>query len=213
MSSGSEKIVSNILSGAQKIADENIAKAKTEEAAIIAKGEENATNTKNKISDNAAKQANINYQRIISEAKMNARRAQLGAREEVIEAAFEKAQEELKNIASTSSEQYSKSLEKMIIEAATEIGGGNLIVYLKSDDFDKIKEKHIFKGSLADLEKEIENQTGNKTKLEIGDSINTIGGAVIKTENGDIEVNNTIEARMLRFKKDLRSQVAKILFD
>lgn len=213
MSSGSEKIVSNILSGAQKIADENIAKAKTEEAAIIAKGEENATTTKNKISENAAKQANINYQRIISEAKMNARRAQLGAREEVIEAAFEKAEAELKNIASTSSEQYSKSLEKMIIEAATEIGGGNLIVYLKADDFDKIKEKHLFKGSLADLEKEIETQTGNKTKLEIGDSINTIGGAVIKTENGDIEVNNTIEARMLRFKKDLRSQVAKILFD
>ena len=48
--------------------------------------------------------------------------------------------------------------------------------------------------------------------LEIGNNINTIGGTIIKTKNGDIEVNNTIEARMLRFKKSLRSEVARILF-
>ncbi|MGL6298054.1 MAG: V-type ATP synthase subunit E family protein, partial [Methanobacteriaceae archaeon] len=31
--------------------------------------------------------------------------------------------------------------------------------------------------------------------------------------DGDIEVNNTIEARMLRFKKVLRAEVAKVLFN
>jgi len=34
----------------------------------------------------------------------------------------------------------------------------------------------------------------------------------IKTKNGEIEVNNTIEARMQRYKKSLRSEVARILF-
>ena len=39
------------------------------------------------------------------------------------------------------------------------------------------------------------------------------GGAILKTKNGDIEVNNTIEARLLRFKKLLRSEVANVLFE
>ena len=50
------------------------------------------------------------------------------------------------------------------------------------------------------------------THMEIGNNINTIGGVIVKTKNGEIEVNNTIESRLLRFKKTLRSEVAKILF-
>ena len=46
----------------------------------------------------------------------------------------------------------------------------------------------------------------------MGDNIKTIGGAILKTKNGEIEVNNTIEARMLRFKKSLRSEVAADTF-
>ena len=48
--------------------------------------------------------------------------------------------------------------------------------------------------------------------FEIGEPIDTIGGAILKTSNGDIEVNNTIEARLDRFKSLLRSEVAEILF-
>ena len=39
-----------------------------------------------------------------------------------------------------------------------------------------------------------------------------MGGAILKTVNGDIEVNNTIKARLDRFKSILRSEVAEILF-
>ena len=46
----------------------------------------------------------------------------------------------------------------------------------------------------------------------MGDNINTIGGAILKTKNGEIEVNNTIESRLLRFKKSLRSEVAAKFF-
>ena len=87
-----------------------------------------------------------------------------------------------------------------------EIGGGELIILLKQEDAAKIKD------SISSIENEVKEKTGNETKLEIGDNINTIGGSIVKTKNGDIEVNNTIEARMLRFKKSLRSEVARILF-
>jgi V/A-type H+-transporting ATPase subunit E len=59
----------------------------------------------------------------------------------------------------------------------------------------------------------VKSETGTETKFDFGDAIDTIGGAVLKTKNGEIEVNNTIEARLLRYKKDLRGQVAKILFN
>lgn len=206
MSSGTEKIVSNILSEAQIKADTIIQKAQTETQSIEEKGSKEAQMEKKKILDEAQKQSDMRYQQIISEAKMNSRRLELGAREEVIEESFNKATEELKKIASTSDSEYIDSLNNVIKEAAIEINGGDLIVHVKEEDKSKIE------GSIAKIANEVKSETDNDTNLEFGDSITTIGGAILKTKNGDIEVNNTIESRMVRFRKLLRSEVASILF-
>lgn len=228
MSSGAENIVSNIMSEAQSKADENIQEAQAKAETIVQQGEKKAEATKNQISLNGQKQADMRYQQIISEAKMNARRSELEAKEEVIEAAFNKATEELTQIASTDDEKYINSLIAMIKEAATEIGGGKLIIQLKEDDIPKVKSnletiasdvKSIITRNKKDnlnldsIAKDVSSTTSTQTKLEIGEPINTIGGVIVKTENGDIEVNNTIEARLLRNKKNLRSEVAKTLFN
>lgn len=206
MTDGANKIVSSIMSEAQSKADAIIQEAEKEAALILEEGEKDAVLEKEKILENAEKQSKMKYQQLISEAKMNSRRAELEAREELIEKAFENAEAELNKIASTSSEEYVNSLKKIIEEASIEIGGGDLILSLKEEDVTKIKD------SIPTIEKEVEAKSGNKTKMEIGTNIRTIGGAVVKTKNGDIEINNTIEARMLRFKKSLRSEVAGILF-
>ena len=226
MSSGAENIVSTIMAEAQVKADGNKAEAQTQCDAIIADGEKRAEAEKAKILSDAAKQADLRYQQIISEAKMNGRRAELEAKEEVIEAAFNKATEELTNIANTDGEEYIEALIEMIKEAATEIGGGDLIVLLKAEDADKVKGKldtiadkvkSLIKDrnklvNLNSIASEVSSDSGVETTLEIGEPIDTIGGAILKTRNGEIQVNNTIEARMLRFKKSLRSDVAKTLF-
>ena len=206
MSAGTDKIVSSIMSDAQIKAESILAEAEKEKEAIISEGNEKAAAEKEKILENADKQAKMRYQQIISEAKMNSRRMELEAREEVIEEAFSKAEEKLKEIASSDAAEYKASLEKVITEAGTEIGGGDMLVLVKESDVSKLK------GSLPSIEKSISDKTGTPTKLEMGENINTIGGAIIRTKNGEIEVNNTIEARMLRFKKSLRSKVAGILF-
>ncbi len=206
MSAGTEKIVSSIMSDAQIKADSVLSEAEKEKESILSEGEAQAVVEKEKILENAEKQAQMRYQQIISEAKMNSRRMELEAREEIIEEAFQKAEEKLKEIASSDASEYKASLEKVITEAGTEIGGGDLIVLVKESDKAKIQ------GSLPAIAKNISDKTSNPTKLEMGENITTIGGAVLKTKNGEIEVNNTIEARMLRFKKSLRSEVAGILF-
>ena len=226
MSSGADKIVSNIMSDAQAKADVNKSEAQVKVDAILADGEKRAEATKVKISEDAAKQAEMRYQQIISEAKMNARRAELGAKEEVIEEAFSKATEDLTNMANTNDSEYVDALVEMIKEAAVEIGGGDLIVLLKEEDIPKVQDKlesivglikSLIKrekpSDLSAIATEVSNETAVETTLEIGEPIDTIGGAILRTRNGEIQVNNTIESRMLRFKKSLRSEVAKTLFD
>ena len=202
MSSGTDKIVSSIMSEAQGKADLIIQDANADVSAITAKAEKTAEAEKLKILENGKKQSDMRYQQIISEAKMNARRAELGAKEEVIEAAFEKATAELKEKAASGDEEYDDALTKMIKEAADELGSKDLIIQLNEADTNKFKEQ------LSDVSTfQIED-----ISFEIGEPIDTIGGAILKTSNGDIEVNNTIEARLDRFKSLLRSEVAEILF-
>ena len=204
MSSGTDKIVSSIMSEAQEKADVIIQDANADASAITAKAEKTAEAEKLKILENGKKQSDMRYQQIISEAKMNARRAELGAKEEVIEAAFNQAVGELKVKASSGDDEYEDSLGKMIKEAADEIGGNDLILQLNEADTQKFKNDLSSQGSDSF---ELEG-----IKFTIGEPIDAIGGAILKTTNGDIEVNNTIEARLERYKSILRSEVAEILF-
>ena len=204
MSSGTSKIVESIMSVAQEKADGIIQDANAEVSQINAKAEKTAEAEKTKILENGKKQSDMRYQQIISEAKMNARRAELGAKEEVIDAAFNQAIGELKEKASSGDDEYEDSLSKMIKEAADEIGGNDLILQLNEADTQAFKKDLSSQGSDSF---ELEG-----IKFTLGEPIDAIGGAVLKTANGDIEVNNTIEARLERFKSILRSEVAGILF-
>ena len=204
MSSGTSKIVESIMSEAQEKADVIIQDANAEVSAIQAKAEKTAEVEKTKILENGKKQSDMRYQQIISETKMNARRAELGAKEEVIEAAFNQAIGELKVKASSGDDEYKDSLSKMIKEAADEIGGNDLIIQLNEADTNSLKQDLSASGS--------DSFQLNGINFTVGEPIDAMGGAVLKTINGDIEVNNTIEARLERFKSILRSEVAEILF-
>ncbi len=194
MSSGTSKIVESIMSVAQEKADGIIQEANAEVSQINANAEKTAEAEKTKILENGKKQSDMRYQQIISEAKMNARRAD----------AFNQAIGELKIKASSGDEEYKDSLSKMIMEATQEIGGNDLILQLNEADTQKFKDDLSSQGSDSF---EIEG-----IKFTLGEPIDAIGGAILKTANGDIEVNNTIEARLERFKSILRSEVAEILF-
>lgn len=190
------------MSEAQEKADVIIQEVNAEVSAIEAQADKTAEVEKAKILENGKKHSDMRYQQIISEAKMNARRAKLSAKEEIIEAAFEKAVSELEQKASSQSADYEDSLIKMIKEAADEIGGDDLIIQLNEADTNQ------FKGEISsDNTFDVEG-----IKFKLGEPINAIGGAILKTSNGDIEVNNTIDARLERFKSILRSEVANVLF-
>lgn len=206
MSVGADKIISNIKADAQAKSDEIISKATTESEKILADGEVQAQNEKHAILDAAEKQAEMKYQQIISEAKVNARRKELEAREELIEKAFRIASEKVEKQASENSAEYVESLKAMIKDASIQVGGTQLEILVRADDVENVE------SMIDEVSEYVEKETGNKTTFIIGEPIDIIGGAVVKTVDGDVEVKNTIEARMLRYRKTLRSEVAKKLF-
>ena len=206
MSVGADKIISNIKADAQAKSDEIVSKATTESEKILADGEVQAQNEKQAILDAAEKQAEMKYQQIISEAKVNARRKELEAREELIEKAFRIASEKVEKQASENSAEYVESLKAMIKDASIQVGGTQLEILVRADDVENVE------SMIDEVSEYVEKETGNKTTFIIGEPIDIIGGAVVKTVDGDVEVKNTIEARMLRYRKTLRSEVAKKLF-
>ena len=195
MSVGADKIISNIKADAQAKSDEIISKATTESEKILADGEVQAQNEKQAILDAAEK-----------EAKVNARRKELEAREELIEKAFRIASEKVEKQASENSAEYVESLKAMIKDASIQVGGTQLEILVRADDVENVE------SMIDEVSEYVEKETGNKTTFIIGEPIDIIGGAVVKTVDGDVEVKNTIEARMLRYRKTLRSEVAKKLF-
>lgn len=206
MSVGADKITANIKADAQAKSDEIISKATAETEKILADGQVQAEEAKQSILDSAEKQADMKYQQIISEAKVNSRRKELEAREEVIEKAFRVASEKIEKQASENSANYVESLKTMIKDASLQVGGNQLEILVRADDVDNVK------SMIDEVSDYVASETGNETSFIIGEPIDIIGGAVVKTVDGEIEVKNTIEARMLRYRKYLRSEVAKTLF-
>ena len=206
MSVGADKIVNNIKADAQAKADEIISKATAESEKILAEGQVQAENEKQSILDSAEKQADMKYQQVISEAKVNARRKELEAREELIEKAFRVASEKIEKQASDNSANYVESLKTMIKDASLQVGGNQLEILVREDDVENVK------SMIDEVSKYVASESGKETSFIIGEPIDIIGGAVVKTVDGEVEVKNTIEARMLRYRKYLRSEVAKTLF-
>jgi V/A-type H+-transporting ATPase subunit E len=206
MSVGTDKITSNILSDAQEKSDDILSKAKADCEAIATDGDKTAEVEKAKILEAAEKQADMKYQQIISEAKVNARRKELESREELIEKSFRIASDNIEKQASENSTDYVASLKTMIKDASLQIGGGNLELLLRADDVDNAK------SMIDEIAKQVTSESGIDTSFVIGEPVDIIGGVVVKTVDGEVEVKNTIEARMLRFRKQLRSEVAKKLF-
>lgn len=194
-----EKIIERIREDAAREVEVIIGEAKREAEDIIKEAEDKAEEQKREIISKGEKEAELLKQRIVANAKLKARKSGLDAKEELIKAVFEEAEKELAKIAS--SDNYKDILRGLIAEGVSSVGE-DAEVMVKEED-----KKLLEDGILKDLEKEF------KVKITLSpENINTIGGVIVRSKNGRVEVNNTFETRMIRMQDALRSKIAKILF-
>jgi V/A-type H+-transporting ATPase subunit E len=125
----------------------------------------------------------------LSEARRNARRITLSAKEELINECFRQAKERLRNL---KGDEYRRVLQKLINEALPHIGNKGTATLTREED------KSII-GSIPNI--------SVKPKIIPG-----FGGLILESEDGKVVVDNTFKAILERKKDDIRTEVAKILY-
>ena len=195
-----EDIIENAKIEAKKFLDEG----KTQTSEILEKAKLEAEKVKEEIIETESKQVKELEKQQIASINLQMRREILQKKENEIKKIFNDATEALKNF--TKKDAYKKVLERLVIEAGTAIGGGNLIVKTRKEDKSKLTD-------LSAIAKEITKVSGTKSSVKLSkETINVIGGVIVHLEDETITIDNTFEARLDQKYKSIRTEVAKKLF-
>ena len=201
----------DVKDGLVAIAGEVLGDVQKEAEALILEAEEEAKKTL----QSAKAQADQSYLELVSQGKVKAdaegrkiaslteveiRNRLLQIKEELVDAAFERAVGKLKAFAQT--EKYHAYLLKQIEQAAKRIGQRSLMLQVNAKD-----KAWLTQENLKDLSKKLH------LDLKLSDQTQDyIGGCKIQTIDGKVTYDSTIDNRLQELKPKLRTEVAKILF-
>jgi vacuolar-type H+-ATPase subunit E/Vma4 len=192
-----KKSAEHIIQEAQKSAEETLEKQRQ-------LGVQKANESAQLVFKKAESEVELNKLRSMANAKIKANWVILSKKESWIDNVLKEAKNKLKTL--TQSKKYLPILEKLIIEAGIMLGGKELEVSLNEQD-------SALPLKLDDLAKKISERTGFETKLRLSEEKpKVIGGAIVKTANGKVIMDNTFDDILRRREKDLLSEIAKILF-
>ncbi len=201
-----DKMKEEILSGAKARAEKIISEAKKEADELIKAAEEKAKKIEENILVEGKKEAETHKQRELGKIRLKSRMNILSKKEELINEVFNELWRRIVEL-STDKDRYLPLLKEFIFEAALGLNGGELKVFLNERD------SKVSESILEEIATEVEKKIGNKTNLQLANStIKTQGGAIVETLDGRMLINNTFEARLERFRRNLRVDIANILF-
>jgi len=201
----------SVKDGLAAIANEVLGDVQKEAEAIVLAAENQAKETLRE----AKKQADQDYQAIMNQATVKAegerkriasvteveiRNRLLQTKEELVDAAFKKANGELENF--VDSQNYRDYLVKLITKVAKNINEKKLVLQIN------VKDKTW-------LTPEVLNRLSKKLhrELQLSDrEEDFIGGCKIQTLDGKITYDSTIDNQLQEMKSILRVEVARILF-
>lgn len=206
MSEGLEKIIQEINEKAEKEKSSTISAAKKEAEKTKSEGKKKAEREKNRIMEKGKREAETLKKRILASARQDSRRKKLEAKEEIIQKTFELAEKKLAEI--QEKEDYDEILIKLIEAGGKTVGGGDLKISIPKDNKEIISE-----AEMEEISKNIAEETGNETTIEIkADLPKSKGGAIVERKDGSISCDNTFEGRLERMKGSLRTEIAGMLF-
>jgi len=182
-----------ILDGARRTGDSHRKKAETEAARV-----------RQEIMDQAQAKADTLRAKEIATARMEAKRILLAAREEVVNAALHRIEEELAGL--RKSEGYREILLRLAREAIQAIGGSKVVLKLSKAD-----EGLVDQDFLAELERTLVADEA-KARVEIDVRFEADlddGGCIATSGDGRIIFDNTFTGRFERMKPELRSMLIR----
>ncbi len=201
ISRGLSNIAREILEDAQKEAEALLLKAGSEGKNILNEAKAEAERKYAAVMNKNQEDLEIKKQEIANSLDVETRNEMLNAREKLVEQVFAKAQDRLKEYAS--SDNYLNCLSELISETTRRISSDKLMVKLNKRDQQRLGEKQL-------------QALSKKLKVELVKSdelIDSVGGVIVSTFDGRIVMNNTFESRLEMLKPVLRGNVAKMLFE
>lgn len=211
MHEGVHKIINEIEKSAEQTAASLMAQAKGKADAMLSDATRRAEEERHAIQSRAELEAQRESQRILAEARIRVRREQMRAQEEMLQDSFQQAWETLRimaEIGSIDGVVYKDILDRLIVESIVSSGAVSLEVLVNQRD-------RAFVGCemLSRLATKVSDELGRVISLSLSsETLMCLGGVVVRSTDGKVCVDNTLEARMERFKDVLRVRVAKELF-
>ncbi len=153
-----------------------------------------------RIVEGAKKQAENLKRQIVGSSRLAARNKQLLLIDTAVNNAFEKAKLELAS--SNKEESYRVLITRMLEDSVSAIGSDEVIIECNKNDFDLVKK------AITNLS----NDKNTKFKVKLSDQpINAIGGIRVRSADGSITYDNTLDSRIERFKPLIRKNIVQML--
>lgn len=191
---GIEKITQRISADAQGEIDRVLGEARAEAEKITARYQAQADAEAADLDARNQKAAAEREERLAGTAQMEARKAALAARQEMVERAYELA---LQKLCSLPEEKYAAVLAGLLIQASST---GKEEVIFSDKDRRKVGKAAVEKA----------NQDGGKKLTLSGETRSILGGFILRSEN--VEVNCAFDTLVRLQKAETAGEVVKKLF-
>jgi vacuolar-type H+-ATPase subunit E/Vma4 len=145
--------------------------------------------------------------RIVGKAELDGRKLIMQSRHEMLSKVFEEAEKRLVEIAEGKDDtvDYGVILGKLIVEAASAIGGNEFVVSANERD------KGFIKKNLKELNNQIKTVlSGGVLKLD-DITLDIKGGIVVRNNDDTKTFYNTFEGRLKRVKSRTEAEIGKVI--
>jgi len=185
-----EHTIDKILTQTEKSILSNIQSALSESQKTLDNAIPKLEQEYEKVISDGKKEADKIEKQIIGSSDLEARNKQLLALEEAIDKVFTKAIDQISNM--TRSGDYSNLIKTLLDESTEILGTTKVIIYTNSKD----------KNVVQDV---VSKYPGAEISPE---TINCLGGIIVKSKDGAMKFDNTLDARIQRLKPLIRKEIA-----
>ena len=207
---GEKRIISKIVQMADEEVSKIMADARSKADEIRKEADLKANSEAQDITKHGAQEAKREKQRILADARLKAKRKMMAMQEHLMKESIERATKYLQELVVKGEDggyKYNTIVTNFIREAAEIIGQESLSLSFNRRDKDR------FQPMLSQISQDIAQAIGKKVTLSIAEkTIPTLGGVSVKSDDGSVGVDNTIESRMSRFNEQLKAEASRILF-
>jgi vacuolar-type H+-ATPase subunit E/Vma4 len=201
-----EKICGQIREDGDREIASILDKARSTAADILSKAAAKHDEATEKIMRDAREKGEMESRRLLSSVNIEVRRTKLKAREEVVGVITGKVEEELSGIRSSAG--YPDILTGLVVEAVRGLEGKSFVIYVDKRDLGLLEEK-IFprvKETMAAESAPVSSLQARPLEKS------SAGGARVGHPGGNVIYDNTFEARMFRYRDDIRMAIFDEVF-